>query len=192
MKGNRTYIKIQAGFTLMEMLVSLVISSIIFLGMCFIITETSRHHAYEDIKLDSKVFANYVLDDIESTIVKGSAISISAGTYTGIDQITITLTDGSIVYGSHAEHGVAKNENKIYNYDNTYDNGKAKYSITELRCYKPTSDSYNPSNPASLSILNSSYILELKIGLFDPAGDELETFMVDRYVFNPYIYSTSS
>ena len=141
--------------------------------MCFIITETSRHHAYEDVKLDSKVFANYVLDDIESTIVKGSAVSISAGTYTGIDQITITLTDGS-----HAEHGVAKDDNKIYNYDNTYDNGNAKYSITEMRCYKPTSDSYNPSSPASLNILNSSFILELKIGLFDPAGDKLESFLV--------------
>ena len=192
MNNKNTHIKIQAGFTLMEMLVSLVISSIIFLGMCFIITETSRHHAYEDVKLDSKVFANYVLDDIESTIVKASNVSISAGTYTGIDQITITLSDSSIVYGSHAEHGVAKDDNKIYNYDNTYNNGKAKYSITQLRCYKPDSDSYNPLNPASLSILNSSFILELKIGLFNPAGDELETFMVDRYVFNPYIYSTSS
>jgi len=192
MKNKNTHIKIQAGFTLMELLVSLVISSIIFLGMCFVITETSRLHAYEDVKLDSKVFANYVLDDIESTIVKGSNVSISAGTYTGIDQITITLTDGSIVYGSHFEHGVSKDDNKIYNYDNTYDNGKAKYSITELRCYKPTSDSYNPSNPASLSILNSSFILELKIGLFDPAGNELESYLVDRYVFNPYIYSITS
>ena len=192
MNNKNTHIKIQAGFTLMEMLVSLVISSIIFLGMCFVITETSRHHAYEDVKLDSKVFANYVLDDIESTIVKGSAISISAGTYTSIDQITITLSDGSIVYGSHVEHGVAKDDNKIYNYDNIYDNGIAKFSIIEMRCSKPTTDSYNPSNPASLSILNSSFILKLKIGLFDPAGDELETFMVDRYVFNPYIYSTSS
>ena len=61
-----------------------------------------------------------------------------------------------------------------------------------MRCYKPTSDSYNSSNPASLNILNSSFILELKIALFDPAGDELESFMMDRYIFNPYIYSTSS
>ena len=52
----------------MELLVSLLISSIIFLGMCFIITETSQHHAYEDIKLDSKVFANYVLDDMSQSI----------------------------------------------------------------------------------------------------------------------------
>ena len=59
-----------------------------------------------------------------------------------------------------------------------------------MRCYKPNSDSYNPSSPASLAILNSSFILELKIGLFDPAGDELESYLVDRYVFNPYIYST--
>ena len=192
MHNKNTNIKLQAGFTLMEMLISLVISSVIFLGMGSVLTETSRHHAYEDVKLDSKVFANYVLDDIENTIVKGSAISISAGTYTGIDLITITLTDGNIVYGSHSEYGVSKDDNKIYNYDNIYDNGRAKFSIKEMRCYKPTSDSYNSSNPASLNILNSSFILELKIALFDPAGDELESFMMDRYIFNPYIYSTSS
>ena len=192
MNNKNTHIKIQAGFTLMEMLVSLVISSIIFLGMCFIITETSRHHAYEDVKLDSKVFANYVLDDIESTIVKGSAIAVSAGTYPDIYQITITLTDGSIVYGSHAEHGVAKNDNKIYNYDNTYTNGQEKYKIIELTCESPDHARYVPSNITSSNILDSSYVLKLKIGLFDPAGDELEEFEVDRYVFNPYIYSTSS
>ena len=112
MANKNTHIKLQAGFTLMEMLISLVISSVIFLGMSFILTETSRHHAYEEVKLDSKVFANYVLDDIESTLVKGSSISISAGTYTGIDEITITLTDGNIVYGSHSEHGVSKDNYK--------------------------------------------------------------------------------
>ncbi|MBT7377315.1 MAG: prepilin-type N-terminal cleavage/methylation domain-containing protein [Candidatus Marinimicrobia bacterium] len=192
MKNKNTDIKLQAGFTLMELLISLVISSVMFSGICFVVAESSRLHAYEDVKLDSKVFANYVLDDIEGTIVKGSNVSISAGTYTGIDEITIALTDGNIVYGSHSEYGVSKDDNKIYNYDNTYDNGKAKYSITEMRCYKPTSDSYNPSNPASLNILNSSFVLELKIGLFDPAGDELESYLVDRYVFNPYIYSTTS
>ena len=114
MNNNNKYIKLQAGFTLMEMLISLVISSVIFLGMSFILTETSRHHAYEEVKLDSKVFANYVLDDIEATIVKGSAIGISPGTYTGIDEITITLTDGNTVYASHSDHGVAKDNNKIY------------------------------------------------------------------------------
>ena len=176
----------------MEMLISLVISSIIFLGMSFILIETSRHHAYEEVKLDSKVFANYVLDDIENTLVKGSNVSISAGIFTGIDEITIALTDGNTVYASHSEHGVSKDNNKIYNYDNIYDNGTEKFSIKEMRCYKPTSDSYNSSNPASLNILNSSFILELKIALFDPAGDELESFMMDRYIFNPYIYSTSS
>ena len=192
MKNKNTHIKLQEGFTLMELLVSLVISSIIFLGMGFIITETSQHHAYEDVKLDSKVFANYVLDDIENTIVRGSNVNITAGIYSGIDEITISLTEGSIVYSSHSKHGIAKSGNKIYNYDNTYDNGRAKYSITEMRCYKPTSDSYNLSSPASLDILNSSFILELKIGLFDPAGDELESYLVDRYLFNPYIYSISS
>ena len=192
MKNKNTDIKLQAGFTLIEMLISLVISSIIFFGMCFVITETSKHHAYEDVKLESKVFANYILDDIESIIVKGSSVSISAGTYTGIDEITITLPDGNIVYGSHSDHGISKDDNKIYNYDNIYENGREKYSITEMRCYRPTSDNYYPSNPASLSILNSSFILELKIGLFDTAGDELESYLVDRYVFNPYIFSSSS
>ena len=81
MNNNNTHNKLQEGFTLMELLASLVVSSIVFFGMCFIITETSQHHAYEDIKLDSKVFANYVLDDIESTIVKSSNVSISAGIY---------------------------------------------------------------------------------------------------------------
>jgi len=201
MNNKNIHIKLQAGFTLMEMLVSLVISSIIFLGMCFIITETSRHHAYEDVKLDSKVFANYVLDDIESTIVKGSAISISAETYTGIDQITITLTDGSIVYGSHAEHGVAKDENKIYNYDNKYKNGQEKYKITQMICDKASNanedtiiilERYNIHLNATTDILKSTYILMLEIALFDPGGDELESYTVDRYVFNPYIYSTKS
>jgi prepilin-type N-terminal cleavage/methylation domain-containing protein len=192
MYNRNKYINLQAGFTLMEMLISLVISSIIFLGMSFILIETSRHHAYEEVKLDSKVFANYVLDDIENTLVKGSNVSISAGIFTGIDEITIALTDGNTVYTSHSEHGVSKDNNKIYNYDNIYDNGTEKFSIKEMRCYKPTSDSYNSSNPASLNILNSSFILELKIALFDPAGDELESFMMDRYIFNPYIYSTSS
>jgi prepilin-type N-terminal cleavage/methylation domain-containing protein len=192
MENKDTHIKLQAGFTLMEMLISLVISSVVFLGMSFILTETSRHHAFEEVKLDSKVFANYVLDDIENTLVKGSNVSISAGTYTGIDEITIALTDGNTVYASHSEYGVSKDNNKIYNYDNIYDNGIAKFSIKEMRCYKPTSDSYSSSNPASLNILNSSFILELEIALFDPAGDELESFMMDRYIFNPYIYSTSS
>ena len=76
--------------------------------------------------------------------------------------------------------------------DNIYENGREKYSITEMRCYRPTSDNYYPSNPASLSVLNSSFILEIKIGLFDSAGDELESYLVDRYVFNPYIYSSTS
>ena len=192
MKNSRKNIKPQAGFTLMEMLISLVISSIIFLGICFVIVENSKLQAYEDVKLDSKVFANYVLDEIENTIVKGSNVSISPGTYSGIDRITVSLADGNIVYDNHAEHGVAKNGYKIYNYDNTYKNGREKYSISEMRCYRPTSDNYNQSNPASLNILNASFILELKIGLFDPAGDELESYLVDRYVLNPYIYSISS
>ncbi len=176
----------------MELLVSLVISSIIFLGISFTITKTSAQQAFEEVKLDSKVFANYILDDIESTIVKGSSISISAGTYTGIDEITVSLTDETIVYGNHAEYGIAKGEKKIFNYDNTYDNGVEKYTITEMRCFRPTSDSYNPSSPASIDILNSSFVLELTIGLYDTAGDELESYMVERYVFNPYIYTSIS
>ncbi len=190
-KGN-LHIKLQAGFTLMELLISLVISSIVFLGICFVIVENSAQYAYEDIKLDSKVFANYVLDDIESTIVKGSNVTISPGTYTRIDEITVTLTDGNVIYSSHAEHGISKSGKKIYNYDNTYENGRTKYNITEMRCYKPTSDSYNPSNPASPQVLNSSFILEIEIGLFNPAGEEQESYLVNRYIFNPYIYTTSS
>ena len=192
MNNNNKNIKLQAGFTLIEILISLVISSILFLGISSVIVESSKLHAYEEVKLESKVFANYVLDDIENTIVKGSTINITPGVYTGIDQITITLTDGSIEYNRHAEYGISRSGNKIYNYDNTYDNGQEKYSITEMRCYKPSNDSYNSSNPASLKILNSSFVLELKIGLFDPAGDKLEDYTVDRYVFNPYIFSTTS
>ena len=96
------------------------------------------------------------------------------------------LTDDGIILIDDVRSCVPKEAGE------TSDYGKAKYSITEMRCYKPTSDSYNPSNPASLNILNSSFVLELKIGLFDPAGDELESYLVDRYVFNPYIYSTTS
>ena len=192
MRNNSRNIKLQAGFTLIEILISLVISSILFLGITSVIVESSKLHAYEEVKLESKVFANYVLDDIENTIVKGSDVTISPGIYTGIDEVTITLTDGSIVYSRHAEYGIAKNGGKIYNYDNTYDNGKEKYSITEMSCDKPDNDSYNPSNPASPKILKSSFVLKLKIGLFDPAGGELESYVVDRYVFNPYIFSTTS
>ncbi len=194
MNVKRIYIKqsieMQHGFTLMEFLVALLISSIIFLGMCFVIVETSAINSYESIKLDSKVFANYVLDDIETSIVKGSSISISPGTYSGIDEITINNSENvNIIYSSHSEFGVSRAGKKIYNYDNTYNNGQAKYNVSELKCYRPTSDNINPTNPASLDILNSSYIIELKIDIFDAAGDELESYYVDRYVFNPYIYS---
>jgi len=190
--NNRKNIKLQAGFTLMEILISLVISSILFLGFSSVIVESSKLHAYEDVKLESKVFANYVLDDIENTIVKGSAINISPGIYTGIDEITIVLTNGHIVYSRHAEYGIARSGRKIYNYDNTYGNGKAKYSIIEMRCSIPTADDYGPLNSASSKILESSYALKLKIGLFDAAGDPLESYEVNRYVFNPYIFSTTS
>ena len=95
----------------------------------------------------------------------------------------------NIVYSSHSEHGVSRDGRKIYNYGINYSNGQAKYNVSELKCYRPTSDNINPTNPASLDILNSSYIIELKIKIFDSAGEELESFYVDRYVFNPYIYS---
>jgi prepilin-type N-terminal cleavage/methylation domain-containing protein len=192
MKDNRTYIKLQAGFTLMELLISLVISSIVFMGISYVIVENSKQFAFEDIKLDSKVFANYVLDDIESTIVRGSNVDCRPGIYTDIYEITVTLTDGNVIYSSHAEHGISRNGQKIYNYDNTYDDGRDKYIITEMRCDPPTGDSDSPSNLDSDKLLNSSFELELTIDLFNYLGEKQESYLVKRYIFNPYIYITSS
>ena len=192
MKQEKKYSTYQLGFTLMELLVSIVISSIVFMGISFVIVKISRHQSYESIKLDSKVFANYVLDDIENTIVKGSSISIEPGIYSGIDEITVTLIDGNVIYAGHARHGISRSDKKIYNYDNTYDNGGTKFSINEMRCYKPTNDTFNPLMPASSNILDASFVLELEISIYDSAGEPLESYLMDRYIFNPYIYSTSS
>ena len=72
----------------MEFLTVLLISSIIFLGMSFIIVEsTLQTRTNLSNKLDSKVFANYVLDDIETSIVKVFYFYFTWSLF-GIDEIS--------------------------------------------------------------------------------------------------------
>ena len=73
-----------------------------------------------------------------------------------------------------------------------YDNGELKYSITAFNCYKPETDQYFPANPASNSILTSSFKLELIISIYNPSNIKLEEYTVNRYVFNPYIYTENA
>ena len=197
MKKNNLNIKTQFGFTLVELLMVLLASSFIFLGMGYILVANTNHITFEDLKNDSKVFANYVVDDIESSIHKGTKIELNTATFSGIDGISIEVNGETVTYGSHDEYGYARDNGdgngwkKIYNFDNTYENGEKKFSIKKLDIYTPGRNSYQPIDNCFGSNCDS-FLIELKISLYNSSGDELETYAIQRYIFNPYIHTNQN
>jgi len=195
MKKNNSNIKVQSGFTLVELLIALIASSFIFLGMSYILVANTEQIAFEDLKNDSKAFANYVVDDIESSIHKGTSIELIPAT--SIDGISIEIDDGStITYGSHDDYGYARDDGdgegwkKIYNLYNTYDNGEKKFKIIKLKYYEPGRNSYKPVDNCIPHTICDSYLIELKISLYNSSGGyPLETYTIERYIFNSYLHT---
>ena len=194
MKKNNSNIKIQSGFTLVELLIALIASSFIFLGMSYILVANTEQIAFEDLKNDSKRFANYVVDDIESSIHKGTSIELIPAT--SIDGISIEIDGSTITYGSHDDYGYARDDGDgegwkiIYNLYNTYDNGEKKFKIIKLKYYTPGRNSYKPVDNCIPQTICDSYLVELKISLYSSSGGyPLETYTIERYIFNSYLHT---
>lgn len=195
MKKNNSNIKVQSGFTLVELLIALIASSFIFLGMSYILVANTEQIAFEDLKNDSKAFANYVVDDIESSIHKGTSIELIPPV-TFIDGISIEIDGSTITYGNHDDYGYARDDGdgegwkKIYNLYNTYDNGEKKFKIIKLKYYTPGRNSYKPVDNCTPHTICDSYLVELKISLYNSSGGyPLETYTIERYIFNSYLHT---
>ena len=90
--------------------------------MSYILVANTDQITFEDLKNDSKVFANYVVDDIESSIHRGTSIELYSETFSEIDGISIEINGETTTYGSHNDYGYARDDGdgvgwkKIYNF----------------------------------------------------------------------------
>ena len=148
------------GFTLIEMIFTLVIASIISLGLYFIFIQSNKQLGYEEVLYDAKSYATASLDIISEKIRNADEIEIN--TLFNFTVITITNEDEEFEYTIEnnlmQENGIPM---KLYGHHLFADN--QLYDI-ELDMECTTDDiSYYESNDENLK--TNIYDLEITINI---------------------------
>ena len=128
------YKKIKDGFSLVEVIIGIMLSSGILISLTFLMSDIFNQLSYEDVNQKVQSYGNYVLDDISESFRVDNLEEVSIGSFDGNSIIRIFHTDEydnteETKYSVDSGLGIInKNNNPIHNENKDYiDSYRFKY-----------------------------------------------------------------
>ena len=197
------------GFTLVEMISIILISSISFLGMFYIFADISKKLDNDLIRSEIKTYCNYTLNEMSKYIKMADDISFN--TY---DQNIQLITDGNL-YGRNSfslsrDNGILLNgeaiheskrtdidnntiKNHVIRYTSVEKNGFIRYNIENWDIYtKPNTDGTTTNENSN--VRESTIIVEISVNLVMGWDDEkiIEKLNFKKETFSPTYFIGNS
>tara|TARA_B100000029_G_C17157618_1_gene808411 strand:- start:29 stop:694 length:666 start_codon:yes stop_codon:yes gene_type:complete len=208
--NNKKYNGVNA-FTFPEMAVTLVIVSVIYIGMMFMYGEIAKQMEQEDL-IDSVRDSIYIaVDEIVYEMQQACNVNIDRSGFMGMFMITITGFDDKnnngiggcgfsaansvdigegyqVIYSSIPDEGIYKNNKPMDLYGNKYigDSGAYILTIENFRCEDATETPIGEENIYNLSNDLQSYlsVLEIDFKLKSKIGSFERDYSVKRTIFS--------
>ncbi len=210
MQNKKYYIN---GFTLVEMMSIILISSISFLGMFYIYTDVSNKFENDLVRSEVKTYCNYTLDEMSKYIKMAEDISfniydqniqlITDGNLFGRNSFSLSNEEGILINGNPIHdtdskintNGNNSLNNHVVKYNSTEENGFIRYIIDDWDIYtKPNVDGTTTNENSDLR--ESTIIVEISVNLIMGWDEEriIENMTFKKETFSPtnYIQSRST
>ncbi len=200
--------KIRQGFTLVELLISIIIFSAILYGVSRVFIDITDTVRIDRIRLDLSTYVDRAFDKIETDLSQANSVDRDPS-YLGndFDVINIVKGDNSYVYSFDRKDGIMLRSNVINNgvgvpiykalgstirYNNVFgiqtgdspinDCKNNNFIIDKFRIF---SKDWNDAMPSSIAEGNgdNEYLLRLKAYLCGTNDEKIEYLQFDRLVF---------
>ena len=207
MQNKKYYIN---GFTLVEMMSIILISSISFLGMFYIYTDVSNKFENDLVRSEVKTYCNYTLDEMSKYIKMAEDISfniydqniqlITDGNLFGRNSFSLSNEEGILINGNPIHdtdskintNGNNSLNNHVVKYNSTEENGFIRYIIDDWDIYtKPNIDGTTTNENSDLR--ESTIIVEISVNLIMGWDEEriIENMTFKKETFSPTNYIQS-
>ena len=179
------------GFTLVELMIALLISSIVILGMGWVVVEISKALEIEDIRHDASNYTDNILDMIVVDTIRADIIDVEFG-FDGFDGLTLRRKSGDdytdIRYRfNHATGNIERNDIPIMaHWFHRYGNNKQGFLISRLEFQWAGSYIYGVT--ASQRVSNSTLMVDMEIELYTMREELIETIHFNRLIFSTKRY----
>ena len=183
----------QKGFSLIEVLIGLMLSSGVLIGLTFLMGGIFSQLSYEDVNQKVQHYGNYVLDDISESFKKNNIDRISIDNYDGFSIVRVWFTDSNneIKYSinSAASGGINKNNEPIHvnndninQYFNDFENKNYSVSISEFKCNElgsaGSTERYGNRPFDGNQLKNAVYIVDLQMEIYKKIQNELKLYNI--------------
>jgi len=190
--------RFQDGFTGVDVLLSLALSSFMFLGMSYIFVDVTEKLRVEEIRSDVLKYGNTILNAIEKDMVQATKVECKEFK-DKIYEITCFKDDVETVYSVDGVNGILKDgkppevflhtdsgKASWLRYNSVNDKGQDLYSIYKFECKElKITDNTN-------DIENYIFDVKMEIDLYHTRRDEWGNLItVDEILFNRRIYAVN-
>jgi len=187
--------RFQDGFTGVDVLLSLVLSSFIFLGMSYIFIDVTEKLRVEEIRSDVLKYGNTILNALEKDMVQ--ATKVECKEFQSYSEITCFKDDVETVYSVDGVNGILKDgkppevflhtdsgKASWLRYNSVNDKGQDLYNIFKFECNEVGTNHDNTND-----VENYIFDVKMEIDLYNTEGEKGE--VIDEILFNRRIYAVS-
>lgn len=177
--------KIQSGFTLVEVIATIVISLTSLTGMIYVYSEINNHITQDTLQNDMNHYCERVLDDIAYSIRASNNITYS--TFGSYQKIIVHLGGRErVTYTISETEGILKNGRPMGHFRVKDEQGNRIWEIADFSCNAPT----NWPPFSDTKVKNATYNVQFSVNHLDKfrKNKVLKTINAEREVFSPAIY----
>ena len=185
--------RFQDGFTGVDVLLSLVLSSFIFLGMSYIFIDVTEKLRVEEIRSDVLKYGNTILNSIEKDMVQATKVDYEE--FQSYSKIKCTKDGVLTVYSIDPVNGILKNglpfhviAGSAIRFDNINSAGQLLYEIFKFECKPVGINSDNTNERYGSSIFD----VKMFVDVYNTHNELIDEVFFNRriYAVNNYLKST--
>ena len=180
--------RFQEGFTGIDVLLALVLSSIIFLGMSYVFIDITEKLRVEEIRSDVLKYGNTILNAIEKDMVQATKVDYEE--FQSYSKIKCTKDDVLTVYSIDPINGILKDGIPFHTvigsairFDNVNSAGQLLYEIFKFECDPVGITSNNTDERYGSSIFD----VKMFVDVYNTHNE-----LIDEVFFNRRIYAVNN
>ena len=184
--------KNQNGFSLVELLLGIMLSSSVLIGLTYFLGSISNQLSYEDVNELVVDYGNYVLDDISESFRERGIRRINSTTYDGFSTIRVEFEQAlgleDIKYNVGGSLIMKDNQPMTKSYDITnLENQNYEVEITAFKCSElddgdwASYHSERYGDDVSNRLENALYTLEFQVTIYKYINNEREEYSVKDF-----------
>ena len=196
---------IQDGFSLVEVIIGIMLSSGVLISLTFLMSDIFNQLSYEDVNQKIQSYGNYVLDDISESFKKNNIDRISLSSFDGnsIIRVWFTNSNSEIKYSVDSAYGVINKNNEpihanndhMNQHFNDFENKNYTVVISDFRCIEldqasdvpgenplssngGSSDRYGNRNYDGADFQNALYIVDFQMEIYKKIKNDIKLFNI--------------